>query len=448
MALYNNTDTAVSLPKYLNRGQIAVVNITNKGSAYTAVPTVAIAAPSSGVQATATAVMELSAIASIAAGGADYVAGDILTLSGGTGTSATLTVTTVSGAGAVTAGTIATRGAYTALPGSLSTAAITGGSGTNATFSVNFRLKSITITNPGQDYVSGDNAAVTFNPASTSAATAIKAPNIFATGGSDRYKSVVFVSREEAQLVANIKKGLNSPGWWTYSTYFDSDGNVRNKCELLASMDVANATSGDTGAFGASDDTIAADVNAVVSISVQPANQLVSGGAATFGVTAAVAPSGSLTYQWQKKVVGGRSVNINGATSSTLVLADQVAADTGTQYRVVVGSNNGAAKLTSAFAALTYTPTYISVQPADVDTDTGGATFTVTAVAPSGTKSYQWQKQLAAGTTWSNVGTDSATLALTGLLAANDGDKVRVIVSNTNLDAAVTSDTAIITFVS
>jgi hypothetical protein len=445
MPLFNNTDEAISIPKHINMGQIAVLNITNKGSAYVAVPTVAIAAPNSGVQATATAVMELSDVASVAAGGTGYVAGEILTLAGGTGTAATINVLTVTTGGVVATVSIKTRGAYTVLPSSLSTAAVTGGSGANATFSVNFRLKSITITNPGKGYVANDAAGVTFNPASTSAATAVKRLNTFISGGQDANKSIIFVSKEEASLTANKAKGLTSPGWWSYKTYTDADGNVRQKSELLVAMTVANSVSGDTGAFVVPDDTIVADVNATVTIGTAPANQYVSSGAATFSVSATASNSGSLEYQWQRKVPNGRFVNISNETNSTLVLSDQTLANTGTQYRVVVGSSIGANKVTSSSATLTFRPTYISVQPVNVNTSEGGATLTVTAVAPSGTKSYQWQQRAVGGTTWTNVGTDSATLSLTGLSASKE---IRVTVSNDNLDPDVVSTTATVTYVS
>lgn len=160
---------------------------------------------------------------------------------------------------------------------------------------------------------------------------------------------LVFVDETEAQQEANKKKGLTGAGWWLFHEYTDSNGVVRYKTENVVYLAVTAASAGD-----ASDDTVAADINAVVTISVQPANQTTVAGAATFGVTAAVAPSGTVTYQWQSKTVNGRWTNVGGATAATLVLSGKVSGDTGTQYRVVLGSTTGAAKVTSNAATLTF----------------------------------------------------------------------------------------------
>ena len=160
---------------------------------------------------------------------------------------------------------------------------------------------------------------------------------------------LVFVDVTEAQQEANKKKGITGAGWWLVREYVDSTGTVRYKVENVVSLSNTAGVSGD-----ADDDAVVADVNAVVTISVQPANQTTVAGAATFSVTAAVAPAGTATYQWQLKTVGGRWTPVVGATSATLVLSGQTVAQDGIQYRVVVGSDNGAAKVTSTAATLTF----------------------------------------------------------------------------------------------
>ena len=160
---------------------------------------------------------------------------------------------------------------------------------------------------------------------------------------------LVFVDETEARLDANKKKGLTGTGWWLFREYTDSNGVVRYKTENVVHLAVTAAAAGD-----ASDDTVAADINTAITISVQPANQTTVAGAATFGVTAAVAPSGTLTYQWQVKAPNGRWTSVAGATSATLALTGKVAGDTGTQYRVVLGSSSGAPKVTSNAATLTF----------------------------------------------------------------------------------------------
>jgi hypothetical protein len=97
----------------------------------------------------------------------------------------------------------------------------------------------------------------------------------------------------------------------------------------------------------------------------------------------------------------------------------------------------------------------ITVQPASVSrVAPNTATFTVTATAtPTTTLTYQWQIQQSneSGTTWTNVGTNSASYT-TGVTAvapgsgATNGDKYRVLVSApNNTPTIVTSSTAVLT---
>jgi hypothetical protein len=357
MSLYGKTDTTNSIPKFINNGQIVAVNVTNKGSGYTAIPTVTIAAPTAGVQAEASALVEVASVASVTAGGTGYAVGDILTIVGGTGRKAQLKVATLSTTAVATV-TILSTGSYSSLSGlTVSGAAHTGGSGTDATFSLTFKVAEIVLTNKGSGYVAADLAGVTFNPASTTAAAVVKHGSTFASG-SDVGKTVVFISTEEAVIAANIKKGLNAPGWWMVQTYFDSAGTVRYKCERLvatAGKTSLNATTGD-----ASDDTIAADTNVTITVTqptAQSATQAV--GTATFAVTGTTASAGTLTYQWQKKLATGtRWINISGKTAASCALSGlTVAADHGSQYRVVIGSDAGAAKVYSNAVTLTVTLT-------------------------------------------------------------------------------------------
>lgn len=106
-------------------------------------------------------------------------------------------------------------------------------------------------------------------------------------------------------------------------------------------------------------------------------------------------------------------------------------------------------------ADTTPTPITISAQPANV---TGAATpftgtFAVTA-AGQATLQYQWQRQTASGTTWTNItnggvfsGATTATLTLTAAAKATyDGYKFRVRVSSTGGATSVTSDSASIAY--
>ena len=100
----------------------------------------------------------------------------------------------------------------------------------------------------------------------------------------------------------------------------------------------------------------------------------------------------------------------------------------------------------------------ISVQPANVtgaaDPYTNASAFAVTAAASTGSLLYQWQKQTATGTRWTNVtdagvysGSNTATLALTGAAKADlDGYKFRVKLTSTAGAEEVVSDAASLTF--
>jgi hypothetical protein len=85
-------------------------------------------------------------------------------------------------------------------------------------------------------------------------------------------------------------------------------------------------------------------------ISTQPASQTVLvGQTATFSVSVAAMRSAAMGYQWQKD-----SVPITGATSTTYTTPPTKAADSGSQFSVVV--SNGGGRVTSDAALLTVNP--------------------------------------------------------------------------------------------
>tara|TARA_B110000503_G_C7143390_1_gene411876 strand:- start:1687 stop:2250 length:564 start_codon:yes stop_codon:yes gene_type:complete len=159
-----------------------------------------------------------------------------------------------------------------------------------------------------------------------------------------------FIDETEAQLKANKDKGINGAGWWLIKEHTDSEGTPRYKTELLVAMTTAVGVSGD-----AADDATVADIEAVITISGQPSDQNTSTGAATFAVTATVAPSGTVTYQWQKALASAtRFVNVIGQTAASIILSGQTVDNTGDRYRVVITSTTGAVKVTSSAAELTF----------------------------------------------------------------------------------------------
>ena len=156
----------------LGGNRVASVTLTNQGS-YTTRPGVTFSAPDlagpGGVTAIGTTNMEGNTVAVTAGqGGTLYTVGDLLTITGAGG--AVAYVASVDGVtGAVTGvnftGTGAARGDQTVLTGITSAVATTTNSvaGTGAQVDVTYRVKSITISNPGSGYTDAADAAVTFS---------------------------------------------------------------------------------------------------------------------------------------------------------------------------------------------------------------------------------------------------------------------------------------------
>ena len=161
---------------------------------------------------------------------------------------------------------------------------------------------------------------------------------------------LIFVDSTEKDVASNKARGITGPGWWLYRTYTDVSGRTRHKAECLAFVHATAAAAGDDA-----DDTVAADVIETITIGTQPANQNTSSGGATFAVSATASASGTLAYQWQKRTsTSGRFSNVSGATSASLALTGQTAANTGNQYRVKITTSKGAAEVTSNAATLTF----------------------------------------------------------------------------------------------
>ncbi len=112
----------------------------------------------SPTSATATAVMELGVVPGINAAGTNYLVGDVLTLSTASVVAATVRVTSINGGGGITGLSIVTRGSYTTLS---ATSSVTGGAGASATLNaITYRLKSVTITDPGDGYVEAPGVSI------------------------------------------------------------------------------------------------------------------------------------------------------------------------------------------------------------------------------------------------------------------------------------------------
>ena len=204
----------------------------------------------------------------------------------------------------------------------------------------------------------------------TGASGATGASDEISPAGDHTYngRDLYFIDADEAQQAENRARGLKVPGWTNYRSYTDSNGNVRNKSEVLIAMGAYTGATG-SGTYqeqtgDASDDTVLVD--ATVSITSQPSNATrVAPATASFSVTAAITGAGTLTYQWQVQEGGSGSwANVSrgsgGTTATYTTGVTQVAASgsvdsNGDKYRCIVGASTGNTDVTSNAVTLTVT---------------------------------------------------------------------------------------------
>ena len=173
--------------------------------------------------------------------------------------------------------------------------------------------------------------------------------------------TIVFVDETEAALNENRVRGIDGPGWWSYYTYVDTEGNTRHKSVKLVALADPDTNANETQ----SDDTIAADVASAVTITAGPTS--VTGASTPYTGTFAVTTSttgtpGTLTYQWQRQTATGTTwANISnggvfsGGTTATLTLtAAAKATYDGYKFRVKINSTGGTEEVISNTATLTY----------------------------------------------------------------------------------------------
>ncbi len=164
-----------------------------------------------------------------------------------------------------------------------------------------------------------------------------------------------------------------------------------------------------------------------------------AGQGAVFNAVATGTPAPSV--QWQVSSNGGKTfTNVAGANANPYTFTAALSQN-GDQYRAVFTNSAGTA--TTSAATLTVDPATaprIVAQPVSRAIDAGQSTSFTVAVAGTTPLAYQWQKLVA--TTWTNVGTNSATCTITAAATTNAGD-YRVVV--TNVAGSVTSNAAVLT---
>jgi hypothetical protein len=207
-----------------NGGTVTALTITALGATtYTGIPTATISVPTTagGVQATANVFMgTVTGGVTVAGGGTGYTLNDVLTLVGGTSTvSAQLIASSVS-AGVITGVTVSVAGNYSVLPSN--PVSVTGGTGSGATFTVLWRLNTLTVGTAGSGYV--EQPTVTFSGGGGSGAAAYatvgSGVNFRTLGG-----SVSFVTPGGEQMRVN-DSGATSTGYLNVLGSTASSGGV------------------------------------------------------------------------------------------------------------------------------------------------------------------------------------------------------------------------------
>ncbi len=191
-------------------------------------------------------------------------------------------------------------------------------------------------------------------------------------------------------------------------------------------------------------------VERTFSITAQPSNVTANeGGTASFTVTASTS-SGTPTYQWERSDDGGSNYTaVGGATSATYTTPTLVYAnDADDRYRCVVSLVGSAAPITSTFALLTVLRVItIQTQPASTAVIEGSSgTFTIVAQITSDVVSYQWQKSINSGSTWTQInGANGATYTTPATVyPTSPSEQFRCVLSNVAA-TTVTSSAATLT---
>ena len=197
---------------------------------------------------------------------------------------------------------------------------------------------------------------------------------------------------------------------------------------------VFTATTTVTGCSASANVTVT--VNQLPAITTQPtATQTACPGS---NVTYTIAATGSgLTYQWRKggvNLVNGVQASgssVSGATTANLTLTAVVAADAGNYDVVILGTCTPGVTSAAGVLLIASAPT-IATQPANAPTCAGGtATFTVVAAGTPAPTLFQWQVSTTAVPTFTNIiGANTSSLVIPNVTAALDGNKYRVIVTN------------------
>jgi hypothetical protein len=165
-------------------------------------------------------------------------------------------------------------------------------------------------------------------------------------------QDIYFIDSAEAVIDANQDIGINSPGWWKYSTYSAADGSggtiTRHKAELLCAISEAGVGVADAGVDG-SDDSIAADIGALTIATIADVTVTAPAVATLTPVPSINSEDAVFSYVWTFDASGGTpgtaitEANHPGfevAADGTLTFPT-VAGQNGDTYRVAISATVG-----------------------------------------------------------------------------------------------------------
>ncbi len=186
-----------------------------------------------------------------------------------------------------------------------------------------------------------------------------------------------------------------------------------------------------------------------LTIMTDPASQTVIAGNIATLTVASTGGSSALAYRWFIRSATTSTWNAivnggvyNGTDTSMLTINCTPAMD-GDAFLCTVSDSTGTATSQAALLTVDETPPAITAEPADKSVTSGASTyFRVTAGNASttfGYYDYQWERQPAGSTTWSDLtgsstysGVTQSQLTLYNCTLAMDGDQFRCVVTNTS----------------
>ena len=293
---------------------IASVTVAGTNNNYSAFPTIAFAAPSlpGGETATGTCVSGVVSV-TLTAAGTGYTVNDVITLVGGTGTAATLTVTAITGGGAtgpIDTVSVTTAGAYTALA-DLTDLAVTGPGNDDATFTVTaLKIVSVTMTKSGSGYTSVP--AITDTPDGNATLTAVYGVDSSSAGSTTNQENAIVAyawvnAKTNGDLNSTANSGSSVVGDIVKQTndraYKVKTAQGTGRCILVAAAPAEPTTLGALGQMtikatdqsGATYYVTKLTSRKAVLVNIDGTPQFANGKAVKWTFGAAVAPSGSET---------------------------------------------------------------------------------------------------------------------------------------------------------